>query len=80
MPKVKWQGEEVDALEVKYKSVREDWNEYDIDDGSTIRVKLLVSDIVRLVDKFDPEGNPVYVVKSGNVVFIKAPDNLKRKV
>lgn len=79
MPKVNWQGQEVDAVEVRYKSVREDWNEYDIDDGSTVRIKLLVSDIVRLVDQFDKEGNPIYVVKSGNVVFIKAPDHLKRK-
>ena len=79
MPKVKWQGEDVDAVEVKYKSVREDWNEYDIDDGSTIRIKLLVSDITRLADKFDQEGNPIYVVKSGNILFVKAADHLKRK-
>ena len=79
MPKVNWQSQEVDGVEVRYKSIREDWNEYDIDDGSTVRIKLLVSDIVRLVDQFDKEGNPIYVVKSGNVVFIKAPDHLKRK-
>lgn len=79
MPKVRWQDQEVDAVEVRYKSVREDWNEYDLDDGSTVRVKLLVSEIVRLTDKFDQEGNPVYVIKSGNIVFVKAPDHLKRK-
>lgn len=79
MPKVRWQDQEVDAVEVRYKSVREDWNEYDIDDGTTVRVKLLVSEIVRLTDRFDQEGNPVYVIKSGNVVFVKAPDHLKRK-
>lgn len=80
MPKVSWQGQEVDAIEVHYKSIREDWNEYDLDDGSTIRIKLLVSDVVRLTDKFDQDGNPIYVVKSGNVIFIKAPDHLKRKM
>jgi len=79
MPKVNWQGQEVDAVEVRYKSIREDWNEYDLDDGSTVRIKLLVSEIVRLADGFDQEGNPIYVIKSGNVVFVKAPDHLKRK-
>jgi len=79
MPKVNWQGKEVDGVEVKFRSVKEDWNEYDIDDGSTVRVKLVVSDMVRLVDQFDREGNPVYVIKSGNMLFVKSPDHLKRK-
>lgn len=79
MPKVKWQGEEVEGLEVRFKSVREDWNEYDLEDGSTIRVKLVVSDVIRLNDKYDQEDNPIYVVKSGNMVIVKSPDHLKKK-
>ena len=79
MPKIEWQGRDVDGVEVRFRSVREDWNEYDLDDGSTLRMKLFVSDIVRLEGEYDAENNPIYVVKSGNVVVVKAPDHLKKK-
>ncbi len=79
MPVIQWQGRDTEAIEVRFKSVREDWNEYDIDDGTTVRIKVIVSDVMRLVDQFDAEGNPVYVVKSGNTMFVKSPDHLKKK-
>jgi hypothetical protein len=79
MPKMKWQGKDVNALEVRFKSIHEDWNEYDLEDGSTVKMKTVVSEIVRLENEYDPEGNPVYNVKAGNLVVIKAPDHLKRK-
>ena len=62
MPKVKWQGQDVDALEVRFRSVREDWNEYDLEDGSTLRMKAVVTDIVRVEGQYDPENNPVYLL------------------
>lgn len=79
MPKVNWQGRQVDALSIRFKSIKEDWNEYDLEDGTTIKMKAVVSDIVRVDGQFDPEGNPVYLVKSGNMVVIDCPDNLKKK-
>jgi len=79
MPKVKWQGQDVDALEVRFRSVREDWNEYDLEDGSTLRMKAVVSEIVRVEGQYDPENNPVYLVKSGNMVVVKSPDHLRKK-
>ena len=79
MPKINWQGQEVDGIEVRSKSVTEDWNEYDLEDGSTLRLKVFISDILRLQDKYDQEGNPIYIVKSGNIVVVKAPDNLKKQ-
>ena len=79
MPKVKWQGRDADGLEVRFKGIHEEWNEYDLEDGTTLRMKAVVSDIVRLDGEYDQEGNPIYLVKAGNMVVVKAPDNLKRK-
>ena len=79
MPKVEYQGQQVEGLDIRFKSVREDWNEYDLEDGSTVRMKTVVTDVIRLEDIYDREGNPVYTIKSGNMVVIKAPDNLKKK-
>ncbi len=79
MPRVNWQGRQVDGLEVRFKGIHEEWNEYDLEDGSTIRMKAVVSDIMRLTGEFDPEGNPIYLVKSANMMVVKAPDELKKK-
>jgi len=79
MPKIQFQGEEVDATEVDFQTRKEDWNEYQLMDGSVIKMKAVVGDIVRIEGKFDNEGNPVYVVRSNNVLMVRSPDNLKRK-
>ena len=78
MPVVKWQGRDVDALEVRFKSNHEEWNEYTIDDGSVLRMKTIISEVLRLTDEYDPEGNPVYIVKSANMLAVKSPDHLKK--
>ena len=78
MPVIKWQGRDVDGLEVRFRSNHEEWNDYTLEDGTSLRMKAVVSEIVRLDGEFDNEGNPVYLVKSTNVLVIKAPDNLKK--
>ena len=79
MPKVNWKGRDVDGTEVRSKTVREDWNEYDLEDGSNIRMKTFVTDIIRLEGEYDSDKNPVYVVKSGSILVAKSPENLRKK-
>jgi len=79
MPKVQFQGEEVDATEVDFQTRKEDWNEYQLMDGSVIKMKLVVSAIFRIDGKYDNEGTPVYQIKSTNLPVVKSPDALKRK-
>lgn len=80
MPKIKWQGQDVDALSLRFKTIKEEWNEYDLEDGTTLRMKAVVSDVVRIEGHYDQENNPVYVVRSSNIVVVSSPDNLKKKV
>lgn len=79
MPKINFQGKEVDATEVEFQTRKEDWSEYQLMDGSVLKMKLVVGDILRIEGMYDEEGNPLYRVKSSNVVMIKSPDALKRK-
>ncbi len=58
----------------------ENWNEYILQDGSVVRLKVVTTEIWRVLDEFDQDGNPVYFVKSGNVVTVIAPDHLRRGV
>ncbi len=80
MPVMKWQGRDVDGLEVRFRSNHEEWNEYVLEDGTYLRMKAVVSEIIRLNGEYDPEGNPIYIVKSANMLVVKAPDNLKKTV
>lgn len=57
----------------------EHWNEYLVEDGSVLRVKLVATEIVRLDGQYDQEGNPIYMVNSTNVLAVSAPEDLMRK-
>ncbi len=79
MPKINFQGREVDATEIEFQTRKEDWNEYQLMDGSEIKMKLVVSVIFRIDGLYDDEGNPIYQIKSTNIAAVKSPDALKKK-
>jgi hypothetical protein len=72
-------GNQHDATELSCQNAREHWNEYLLDDGAILRLKPVATEIFRIDDMFDNDGNPVYILKSTNIVTVNAPDNLKRK-
>jgi len=76
--KVPFEGKTVDGLDMDFKSIKEDWNEYQINDGTIVRMKVVVVNIAKVTDKYDNEGNPVYIVKTSNVLAISAPEKLKK--
>lgn len=57
----------------------EHWNEYLLDDGSVIKIKVIVTEVVRVEGEYDPQGNPAYFVQSQQVVAVSSPDELMRK-
>ena len=53
------------------------WNEYQLEDGTTLKLLLVLRGVKRL-NKFEPRGTPTYVSKSINVVkAINVPKELK---
>lgn len=48
--------------------VGEDWNEYELEDGSRIKTKTIVTKVLRLDGFFDAYGNPIYIIQSQMVV------------
>lgn len=72
-------GSEVDAENIGINQTNEHWNQYLLDDGTVIKIKLVATKIVRLVGQYDQIGNPVYFVNSTNVVSLDVPSNLKKK-
>ena len=70
--------EDVEALEMPYQNIAEHWNEYLLNDGSVVRFKSVVTEILRLVDRYDREGNPQYLIKSTQVVSVSPSDRARR--
>ena len=77
--KVSLGGKEYEAVRVEANQSTELWNQYLLDDGALLKLKTVVTELFRVKDLYDESGNPVYVVKSGNIVTVVAPENLRKK-
>ena len=54
---------------VEIVSSREPWNIYRITEtGDIMRVKLIITDIYRVKNIYDPEGQPYYIIQSGPLI------------
>jgi hypothetical protein len=67
-----------DAELVEVTNAEERWNQYLLSDGTVLRTKAVVTEVWRVIDEFDAEGNPKYVMKSGGILVVNAPDELRR--
>ncbi len=69
-------GEEKEVSELDFEIKREDWNEYILLDGGSVRVRLVVSKIYRVLDDngqpaWNQDGSPNFAITSGNMVVSK---------
>ena len=71
-------GEQHSAAELGFRVSGEHWNEYLADDGTVIRLKPVVTQLLRIEGMYDPQGDPVYIVNSTNVVTVSAPESLRK--
>lgn len=72
-------GREVDATPTEINQASEQWNNYLLEDGSTLKVKLVITKVSRIDNEYDAERNPVYLFQSTNVVSVNCPENLKKR-
>lgn len=57
----------------------ERWTELKLADGSVLRIKPQVIRVIRANGKYDPEGNPLYVVQGGQMMVVTSvPAHLKQ--
>jgi hypothetical protein len=72
-------GPVVDGVEVLVDESSEKWSEYKLEDGTTIRLKQVLMEVIR-TSQYDPEGNPLYTIKAQPILSIlDVPEKLKRK-
>lgn len=73
-------GPEKDAQLIEVQQANEHWNQYLLGDGTVIKMKIVATEVWRIEHEWDQEGNPIYVVRSTNVLSINAPDELRKRV
>lgn len=76
--KYPFQGKEVEGTEVEFETEREGFNTYILKDGTKMKFKNVVTKVARL-EEFNADGNPIYLVKTTNIVVTDCPPHLKKK-
>lgn len=57
----------------------ERWSELKLEDGTVLRVKPLITSVIRLDGRYDPQGNPMYAIQGGQTVaFGHVPEHLRQ--
>jgi len=68
---------------VNFKPLKEEWSDYSLTDGTILRIKVVVSKVMRLhkpdgSPSFSPTGEPAYYFHSQNVVQVLSPAEYKQ--
>ena len=74
MVKMPFQGKEIDATELKFETVKEEWNEYNCEDGSVVRLKTVASKIFRTAERNPATGELIFMVRSSNILDVVAAE------
>ncbi len=63
---------------IEVQSSQENWNQYLLADGSVLKSKAVLTEVWRVIDEYDQEGNPLYVLKAGAMLSVNSPDELRK--
>jgi len=71
-------GQEKIATVVPFEPMNENWNELNLNDGTTLKVKTTVIEVLRVEGEFNQQGDPIYLINSTNLLTCSnVPDHLR---
>ncbi len=77
---ISYRGKKVEVEVEDVISSKEEWNVYKLKDGTELKVKLVLATVYKLKNDYIEEtGEPIYVIKSENIVTANVPEELLRK-
>ena len=76
--RIKFGSEVVEATPININQSNEYFNQYVLEDGTLIKMKLVATKAFRIDGRYDQEGNPVYFIRSTNVMSADASAHLKK--
>ena len=69
----------VDGVEVNVSESTERWTDITLEDGTTLRVKVVILGALRVDGRYDSDGNPVYSLRMTPVMAVTGvPEGLRR--
>jgi len=72
-------GHDINVFDIPVKSAIEYFNEYELEDGSKIKVKATATSFLRVEGEYAPDGKPIYLVLTSPAVnVLSSPDILVR--
>lgn len=63
-------GQDVEVERVHVTSSTEPANTYLLEDGTTLEIKLVVTEVLKATEARSPDGLPLYVTKSQNLLTV----------
>ncbi|MGH7961715.1 MAG: hypothetical protein ACRERD_07780 [Candidatus Binatia bacterium] len=64
-------NQSVDADRMGFKPIEENWSVYKLEDGTIVKLKLVVSDVFKLPGADPVTGEPQLIVRSSNVMSVE---------
>ena len=64
-------GNVIEAEKMEFKQIEENWSLYKLEDGTIVKIKLIVSDVFKLPGNDPLTGMPQLLVKSTNVMSVE---------
>lgn len=58
--------------DIRYTTISEEWNEYVLDDGARLRLKVTLVRVSK-TSKYDKDGEPVYLTETSVMAQLKVP-------
>lgn len=77
--RVNFMGQMRDATILEFESERENFSTYLLADGTTLKIKPVVTEVMRIDGLYQPNGDPVYGVNATQVLAVNAPESLRKK-
>jgi hypothetical protein len=72
-------GRTVQADQMFFKAIEEPWSLYKLDDGSTLKVKIVLTDVFKLPTSDPVTGLPQIMIRAGNVISLEVPEGQPSK-
>ena len=66
-------GKVVEVEKMEFKPIEENWNLYRLEDGSLVKLRMIVSEIFKLPGSDPVTGIPQFLAKSSNVMAVEPP-------
>ena len=66
-------GMAVEAEQMDFNPIEENWSRYRLEDGTVLKLRLIVSEIFKLPGADPLTGMPQFLAKSSNVMAVEPP-------